>query len=647
MDSINNKEIYNVTLISTYDNMTKVLKTIHNWDRLNINIEALVNSEEVKRLVKKVENKTDIFLSRGATVELIRELTDIPVVNISITNFDLIKCIHKALKISNRIGILHYYKDNYELKEIENIFDIKLIYYTYKTMEEIEGIIDKLINEGVEIIIGGGLTPLYAKKRNIKSILLESSKESIENALVQCFNVADTRHKELKKNVRLTAILDSINEGIIVTNEKNIVKLYNRSAEKILNIKRSDVLDNEITKIIPNTRMHKVNKHEEIEIGQLQEINGITIVTNRIPIKINNKFFGVVSSFDISSNIEKAEKRLRKKAHNKGLFAKYNFDNIITKDERMISLKEKAKLYSMTDGTILIEGESGTGKELFAQSIHNNSLRKDYPFVAVNCGAIPEQLLESELFGYEGGAFTGANKEGKVGLFELAHKGTIFLDEIGEMPKLLQSRLLRVIQEKEIMRVGGISIIPIDIRIICATNKNLRQSVADGAFREDLYYRLNVFNISIPSLRERKQDSILIAKNLLYTYSTNKSENKDAIKLIERICKDYEWPGNIRELDNIVRRIALLQSVEELDFKDIDMNSIISLEDSEEHEVLDMKIKIDSSLKDIIDRIEYNIINYMISKNDTMEEIMKKLNISRATFMRKKSLKKEITKYQS
>lgn len=647
MDSINNKEIYNVTLISTYDNMTKVLKTIHNWDRLNINIEALVNSEEVKRLVKKVENKTHIFLSRGATVELIRELTDIPVVNISITNFDLIKCIHKSLKFSNRIGILHYYKDNYELKEIENIFNIKLIYYTYKTIEEIEGIIDKLISEGIEIIIGGGLTPLYAERRNIKNILLESSKESIENALVQCFNVADTRHKELKKNVRLTAILDSINEGIIVTNEKNIVKLYNRSAEKILNIKRSNVLDNEITKIIPNTRMHKVNKNEEVEIGQLQEVNGITIVTNRIPVKINNKFFGVVSSFDVSSNIEKAEKRLRKKAHNKGLFAKYNFDNIITKDERMISLKEKAKLYSMTDGTILIEGESGTGKELFAQSIHNNSLRKDYPFVAVNCGAIPEQLLESELFGYEGGAFTGANKEGKVGLFELAHKGTIFLDEIGEMPKLLQSRLLRVIQEKEIMRVGGTSIIPIDIRIICATNKNLRQSVADGVFREDLYYRLNVFNISIPSLRERKQDSILIAKNLLCTYSANKSENKDAIKLIERICKDYDWPGNIRELDNIVRRIALLQSVEELDFKDIDVNSIISLEDSEEHEVLDMKIKIDSSLRDIIDTVEYNIINHMISKNDTMEEIMKKLNISRATFMRKKSLKKEITKYQS
>ncbi|MDQ0149017.1 sigma 54-interacting transcriptional regulator [Eubacterium multiforme] len=637
---IDDKLIYNVTLVSVYENMTKIFKKISHWDSLDININTLVNTEKITKLVKETQNKTDVFLSRGATTKFIRGITDVPVVNISITTYDLIKCIYKAMQISKKIGILYYYEDIYEFKEIENMFNIKLVYCSYKNIDEIEEKIDELTDKGIDIIIGGGLTPFYLKRRNIKSILLESSKESIENSLRECLNIANIRYKEIEKNAKLKTILNSIKEGIIVTDKNNIITLYNKSAEEILKIKEKDALSNEITKIIPNTRMHRINESGETEIGELQDVNGVIIAANRVPIKIDDKIIGVVSSFNASSNIEKIENKLRKRAHLKGLIAKYNFKDILTCDEKVISLKEKAKLYSMTDGTILIEGESGTGKELFAQSIHNNSLRKNYPFVAVNCGAIPEQLLESELFGYEGGAFTGANKDGKMGLFELAHKGTIFLDEIGEMPKALQARLLRVIQEKEVMRVGGTSVIPIDIRIICATNKDLMQSVLDGNFREDLYYRLNVFNLKIPPLRERKKDISLIGKAFLIKYTKNSNLNEKLAYKLEYLSKNYNWPGNIRELDNIIRRIALLQNIKDIDFKNI--NSIIDVNDKKNDEYINLSININESLKNIVDKVEFNIIDYMLKEGYDMDDILEKLKISRATYMRKKSLKKEI-----
>ena len=249
-----------------------------------------------------------------------------------------------------------------------------------------------------------------------------------------------------------------------------------------------------------------------------------------------------------------SEKRCSHGVKKNSLPAKYHFSDILGHSPAVQKAIRLAQYYSGTDETILIFGESGTGKELFAQSIHNASPRRNYPFIAINCSAIPENLLESELFGYAPGAFTGAHRDGKAGLFELAHKGTLFLDEIGEISLTLQAKLLRVLQEREIMRVGGDSVIPVDIRILAATNQNLEQLAAERQFREDLLYRLDVLRINIPSLNQRREDISLLADSYMRRAFPDIRITDEAKAYLEQM----DWPGNVRQLFNFCERLAVL-----------------------------------------------------------------------------------------
>ncbi|MDF2883795.1 MAG: PspF2, partial [Clostridiaceae bacterium] len=236
--------------------------------------------------------------------------------------------------------------------------------------------------------------------------------------------------------------------------------------------------------------------------------------------------------------------------------AKYKFEDIFTVSDCGKKCIETAKNYSKNDFSVLLTGESGVGKELFAHSIHNESNRKEGPFISVNCAAIPENLIEAELFGYEAGAFTGANKDGRIGKFELANGGTIFLDEIGDLPLSMQAKLLRVLQENEMVRIGGNHIISLDLKVIAATNCNLEEKIKEGNFREDLYYRLNVLNLNIPPLRQRKEDIPLLIDNFITKLYQKCGIYKKFSDESINVLTNYYWPGNIRELKNIVERIA-------------------------------------------------------------------------------------------
>src|SRR5690625_1179420 len=256
------------------------------------------------------------------------------------------------------------------------------------------------------------------------------------------------------------------------------------------------------------------------------------------------------------TGIQEMESKIRKKIHLRGHIAKYRFNHIITRSELVKSTIDTAKSYSKVDSNVLIIGETGTGKEMYAQSIHNQSYRKNKPFVAINCAALPENLLESELFGYAEGAFTGAMKGGKQGIFELAHQGTLFLDEIGEVSAKLQSRLLRVLEEREVMRIGDDKVIPVHVRIIAATNKNLLKMVKDNLFREDLYYRLSVLDLYLPPLRAYKEDIPLLTNYFIEKFST-----EWAIKITDGAYKklsEQNWDGNIRQLQNFCERWSVL-----------------------------------------------------------------------------------------
>jgi transcriptional regulator with PAS, ATPase and Fis domain len=301
----------------------------------------------------------------------------------------------------------------------------------------------------------------------------------------------------------------------------------------------------------------------------------------------------------------------------------------------MLSVKKLAASYASTDLSILLEGESGTGKELFAQSIHNASNRRKGPFVAVNCAAISEHLLESELFGYEPGAFTGASKTGKPGLFELAHRGTIFLDEIGEMPIQLQTGLLRVLQEKEVMRVGGSRNIPVDTRVVSASNHNLLEMTVNGDFREDLYYRLNVLNITLPALRYRKDDIELLCRHFLEE-CTPPSVDNDLLDRLMPTMGAYEWPGNIRELRNVAQRLSFISQ----HHKKSDLREIISIlgmnNKTQSEDKLLYGISGDLGLKVAVAEFERMFVKRMIDDcHGNQDMAAKRLDIGRTTLWRK------------
>lgn len=316
--------------------------------------------------------------------------------------------------------------------------------------------------------------------------------------------------------------------------------------------------------------------------------------------------------------------------------ALFSISHMVIKDKAMVEVLKNANKVSNTDITTLIFGETGVGKEGIAKYIHYNSSRKDEAFITINCGAIPENLIESELFGYETGAFTGANKGGKVGLFQLAHGGTIFLDEVGELPLNTQVKLLRVIQEKQFEKVGGVTSISVDIRIIAATNKDLKKLIDMKMFREDLYYRLSVFPIIIPPLRERKEDiKALInyfSEDINTKYNSNRSFSEEALECLY----NYPWPGNVRELRNIIESQIIISE------------SDIIHKDSLPHEFIDVTMEQDYilsinnysikgySLKEIMKKIEMEIINDALERYGSIGTVAKVLQIDPSTLMRKR-----------
>ncbi|MBC8059835.1 MAG: sigma 54-interacting transcriptional regulator [Clostridiaceae bacterium] len=364
----------------------------------------------------------------------------------------------------------------------------------------------------------------------------------------------------------LKTVIDNAYDGIIIIDKNAFITMISKSYCDFLGISQENAIGKLVTEVIENTRMHIVAQTGVTETAQLQKIKGSYMIASRIPIIKNGEVIGAIGKVlfrnvkalnTLYSKIKNMEKELETyKTRLKQLnTATYSFEDIIGSSEKINTAKAIARKAAKTHSNVLILGESGTGKELFAHAIHLASDRRHAAFVKINCGAIPTDLLESELFGYEGGAFTGAKKEGKMGKFELADGGTIFLDEIGDMPIHMQVKLLRAIQEKEVEKIGSIGSKKIDIRIIAATNRNLEKSVHEGNFRQDLYYRLNVVTIHIPALRERKDDILLIADHLIKKIS--KDLNKEVMgisKDSEYYMKNYAFEGNIRELENILER---------------------------------------------------------------------------------------------
>ncbi len=361
--------------------------------------------------------------------------------------------------------------------------------------------------------------------------------------------------------------LNMVQDGVVTYDEKGIVNFLNRTAEKIFAENVWDVTGQKVEHFF---RKHGLDvsllKGQKEIKDQLVTVRKQRVIMNKMRIWGRGGHSESVMIFKIAQKVEELELKLRTQLRDNGHTAKFTFRDIVTRSEQIRRIIARAQKMAKHDSSVLILGENGTGKELFAHSIHNYSPRSPFPFIAVNCSALSESLLESELFGYEDGAFTGARKGGKPGLFEQAHKGTIFLDEIGDISPNLQTRLLRVLQQKEVMKVGGTKVLPVDVRVIAATNRDLYQMVKEGKFREDLYYRLKVLHIEIPPLRERKDDIPPLVQYFLERRGYNRTLSQEIMNALTW----YDWPGNIRELENSIEYITIVSdediSVEELPF---------------------------------------------------------------------------------
>ena len=435
------------------------------------------------------------------------------------------------------------------------------------------------------------------------------------------------------------------------------VIIMNQAFLNYMGLSRDQVVGKHLTEIDPTVRLPIVAKTGHPEINQKHRfIDGRTVIVHRLPLFHNKTLIGaagIVLSDDLSyMNTITAENKLihSLKGSNinkiKAIYkSKYIFDDILTRTPVGQKCKEDARIYANADFSVLITGESGVGKELFAHSIHNSSRRKEGPFVRVNCAAIPESLIESELFGYDQGAFTGANKGGKVGKFELANGGTIFLDEIGDFPLLLQTKLLRVLQEKELEKVGSNEIVLLDLRVIAATNCNLEKRVKDGLFRADLYYRLNVLNLVVPSLKERTDDIPLLINHfstMVYQeFGFFKEFPQDVVAVFQR----YPWPGNIRELKNIIDRLSVNsphQVITVSDIPDMYMNGgvveadvVISETGVPQVDVAQVDVP-QGTLKNSLNTLEQAIIKQALKQSGgNKAQAAKMLDIPRMTLYRK------------
>lgn len=506
----------------------------------------------------------DVIVSRGGTAAALKEHNVlIPVVKIPVTSSDIAMSIERIIEAHGEkpIGIVGTINTIFCAHFLRRKFPVPVKSYPTTSVnirDLIEGM-ERAVKDGCKLILAGHNTCHYCEEHGIPSGLIYSSVESVFQAITEAKRVASVSQTERQNSMIFRGVVEHASEGIIAVDQNNLIRTFNPAAAQLLGRKAQDCIGQTVRHALPEGRLSAILTGNQSYTNEIVRINGTNCVLNSVPMTHDNERLGTLVTFQAEQNITSAENRLRDRLRVSGHVARYRFEDIMGESPAIRTAIHQARRFAHVDSNILLMGETGTGKELFAQSIHNESERVTGPFVAVNCAAIPENLMESELFGYEGGAFTGASKTGKAGLFEAAHEGTIFLDEVSEIPLALQSRLLRVIQEREIRRVGANRVIPINVRIICATNRDLLDMIRQGRFREDLYYRLKVLSIQLPPLRKREGDMAMIMQHYISYYA--RKFGKGPIVLSREAASaiaEYSWPGNIREIRNISEQLAVL-----------------------------------------------------------------------------------------
>lgn len=506
----------------------------------------------------------DALVAAGASGQWIRERIDIPLAMVEVRGLDLLEALQQAkLKTTSdapRVGLVTFEQPSPVVAEFDSMFGLGLVQVAYQGVHDAHACVAQLKAAGVGAVVAPGLVADLAEQSGMASVLLYSE-ASVRQALSDALLLANHRRVERSRHQRLETVLYQLQDGVVAVDQQGRICALNPHMAQLLGQSAEDLHEQPLDVIAPALSM--ASTLAGVDVGEaVVQLGGKTVVVRRAPIIENGKLAGALAVCRDPAVIQRADRSLRASQRQRGSGARWCIDDYLGSCEVVEHVRTLARQFAACDSTVLITGKSGTGKELIAQGIHRASSRAMQPFLAINCAALNESLLESELFGYEDGAFTGAKRGGKTGLIEAAHTGTLFLDEIGDMPLRLQSRLLRVLQEREVLRVGSTTAVPVDVRVIAATHVDLLTRVQQGTFRLDLYYRLAVLRLTAPTLQERGNtditalaQAILVRKCAMYKGLANSQHYKQILDEVLHAAKDYAWPGNVRELENWVERV--------------------------------------------------------------------------------------------
>lgn len=581
----------------------------------------------ISAYIKKLDFEYDVMIARGNLSDKLRESMSVPVIDIPFTGYDVIYSLMECRKKyqPRNIAVIGRHHVVCHAKGLGKLINCGLNVYEVAESSGLEQQMKNALKDGCDAVIGGYTTAIFARSCGLHAVVMGTGAEAIRMALEEALHMVAAVRKERELSETYRIIAQAAQDGMIYVNSEKIIAVINKAAEQICAETEKDLVGLPLKNAFPYlaAKADEAMENKKEISNELHHYEDMTLLAGYLPVIVDEQAVGVVIHMQNVSKIQDTESQVRKKMSQRGLRAKYHLEDVLHKSLIMEKTLDMARRYARVSSNIMIVGETGTGKELIAQGIHNLSNRREQPFVAVNCAALTENLLESELFGYVGGAFTGASKGGKMGLFELAHNGTIFLDEISEIPLNFQSKLLRVLQEREIRRIGDDKIIPIDVRIIAATNRNLQRMVSQGKFRKDLLYRLNILRLYVPPLRNRKEDIGLLFENFLQEYV--EKFGREPIKMSEEALEEltsYDFSGNVRELRNMAERLSVLYSGQKLGKEEI--AEAIFPEDVEEPMMASSKEKMEAGMGDEESLLMEMFGSFLKKREDIYREVLEK-----------------------
>ncbi len=518
-----------------------------------------VAMRQVPALVETLQKNgtIDAFIAPAGAAAEVEKYVAQPVIRSDPTYFDLLETMITAEQETGGSHqkmalLLHSSREPHiDVRLFQPMLKNDLHAFFYRNSDDIPPIVKDLALQNYSIVIGGESVSKAASSVGLRAFLVHLGVDSLSVAVSRARASAQLLQTAKKRGEELQTAFNLFDDGVLVLDTTGMITECNRSAKEFFRIHDHALIGQRINDLTGDDSWQRVYRDGEKNYETFWENGQEKYFCTCRPVIVDGTTQGAVVTMQGVRKIETLEHRYRS-SRSDGLTARFHFGDIIGESSTIRETIELAKIYAGTNSPILIEGETGTGKEIFAQSIHNYSARFQDPFVAINCAALPESLLESELVGYEAGAFTGARRSGKPGLFEIAHQGTIFLDEISSMPLVLQTRLLRILQEQRVMRLGSDHVIPVDVRVIAASNGDLARMVEEGTFRRDLFYRLKVMSLTLPPLRERKEDIAALMHHYYLRYTQEYGETAPVPPDLQEQLRKYPWPGNIRELANFV-----------------------------------------------------------------------------------------------